>query len=161
MTATVSHDELDAITSALVGTFHMAGLTESLGTENEPPLIIPKTDAVAMPLVVGVSGPIAAGKTTFAEELQALGFSYTRFSLVIDDMLRESGLELTRYNRQKLGHEINATGRQRWLAEKPYNVSPMDLRSWSMVCAFLRIMHILWNALEPVFITSTSRPLRM
>ncbi|NNV22500.1 DUF429 domain-containing protein [Ochrobactrum pseudogrignonense] len=118
VTATVSHDELDAITSALVGTFHMAGLTESLGTENEPPLIIPKTDAVAMPLVVGVSGPIAAGKTTFAEELQALGFSYTRFSLVIDDMLRESGLELTRYNRQKLGHEINATGRQRWLAEK-------------------------------------------
>ncbi|NBB50993.1 AAA family ATPase [Rhizobium sp. CRIBSB] len=118
VTATVSHDELDAITSALVGTFHMAGLTEALGTENEPPLIIPKTDAIALPLVVGVSGPIAAGKTTFAEELQALGFSYTRFSLVIDDMLRESGLELTRFNRQKLGHEINATGRQRWLAEK-------------------------------------------
>ncbi|MBB4169310.1 ribonuclease H-like domain-containing protein [Rhizobium sp. BK538] len=114
----VTHDELDAITSALVGTFHMAGLTEALGTENEPPLIIPKLDAVANPIVVGVSGPIAAGKTTFAEELQSLGFSYTRFSLVIDDMLRESGVELTRYNRQELGREINATGRQRWLAEK-------------------------------------------
>ena len=32
----VTHDELDAITSALVGTFHLAGMTEALGTEEEP-----------------------------------------------------------------------------------------------------------------------------
>lgn len=38
----VSHDELDAITSALVGTFHWVGLSEALGSPEEPPLIIPK-----------------------------------------------------------------------------------------------------------------------
>ena len=114
----VTHDELDAITSALVGTFHLAGLSESLGTEAEAPLVIPKLDAMPGPFVVGVSGPIAAGKTTFAEALVAKGFAYTRFSLAIDDMLKEEGLELNRANRQKLGTDINESGRQRWLAEQ-------------------------------------------
>ncbi|WP_256752331.1 ribonuclease H-like domain-containing protein [Mesorhizobium sp. Mes31] len=114
----VSHDELDAITSALVGTFHMAGLSEPLGTEEEPPLIIPKLDADPGPIVIGVSGPIAAGKTTFAQALERGGFAYTRFSLVIDDLLRDQGRELDRANRQELGRQINDTGRQRWLAEQ-------------------------------------------
>lgn len=114
----VTHDELDAITSALVGTFHMAGLTEALGADNETPLIIPKVGAPVDAAVIGVSGPIAAGKTTFAKELELLGFSYTRFSLVIDDILRERGADLTRSSRQSLGREINETGRQRWLAER-------------------------------------------
>lgn len=117
-TEKVTHDELDAITSALVGTFHLAGLSESLGTEAEPPLIIPKLDAKPGPLVVGVSGPIAAGKTTFSEALEKRGFAYTRFSLAIDDMLRKDGLELNRENRQQRGIEVNKSGRQRWLAEQ-------------------------------------------
>lgn len=117
-TEKVTHDELDAITSALVGTFHLAGLSESLGTEAEAPLVIPKLDAVPGPFVVGVSGPIAAGKTTFAEALAAKGFAYTRFSLAIDDLLTKDGLELNRANRQALGTEINVSGRQRWLAEQ-------------------------------------------
>tara|TARA_R110002110_G_C13458731_1_gene717943 strand:- start:3209 stop:4972 length:1764 start_codon:yes stop_codon:yes gene_type:complete len=117
-TEKVSHDELDAITSALVGTFHLAGLSESLGTEAEPPLIIPKLDAKPGPFVVGVSGPIAAGKTTFAEALASKGFAYTRFSLAIDDILKNEGLDLNRTNRQKLGTDINESGRQRWLAEQ-------------------------------------------
>lgn len=37
----VSHDELDAITSALVGYFYLAGLYERLGNEEEGYLIIP------------------------------------------------------------------------------------------------------------------------
>ncbi|KRA42035.1 hypothetical protein ASD80_09930 [Devosia sp. Root635] len=117
-TEKVTHDELDAITSALVGTFHLAGLSEALGTEAEAPLVIPKLDALPGPFVVGVSGPIAAGKTTFAEALAAKGFAYTRFSLAIDDLLTRDGLELNRANRQALGTEINVTGRQRWLAEQ-------------------------------------------
>ncbi|ESW85866.1 exonuclease [Mesorhizobium sp. LSJC269B00] len=114
----ISHDELDAITSALVGTFHMAGLSEALGAVEEPPLIIPKLDAVPGPLVIGLSGPIAAGKTTFAQALEQAGFAYTRFSLVIDEILREQGRDLDRTNRQDLGRQINASGRQRWLAEQ-------------------------------------------
>ena len=41
-TQNVTHDELDAITSALVGTFHLAGMSEALGTDDEDPLIIPR-----------------------------------------------------------------------------------------------------------------------
>jgi predicted nuclease with RNAse H fold/dephospho-CoA kinase len=114
----VSHDELDAITSALVGSFHLAGLTEALGTSDEAPLIIPDLKARPSAIVIGVSGPIAAGKTTFAKELASHGFAYTRFSLVIDDILRKDQLELNRENRQRLGQEINFNGRQRWLAEQ-------------------------------------------
>ena len=114
----VTHDELDAITSALVGTFHLAGMTEALGTEEEPPLIIPRLQKEQNPIVVGVSGPIAAGKTTLARALEKRGFAYTRFSLVLDDLLAERGLPRDRFNRQKLGNEINAGGRQRWLSAR-------------------------------------------
>lgn len=114
----VSHDELDAITSALVGTFHLAGLVEELGTEDEPPLIVPDLKGCDHPMVIGISGPIAAGKTTMAEFLTKNGFDYTRFSLVIDDLLTERGLELTRSNRQAIGAELNQSGRQRELAAR-------------------------------------------
>lgn len=113
-----SHDELDAVTSALVGSFHWAGLSEALGTDEEPPLIIPKLDAGRQPLVIGVSGPIAAGKTTLSRALEQHGFAYTRFSEVIDDELRSLGKPLDRVSRQALGIEINREGRQRWLAER-------------------------------------------
>ena len=114
----VTHDELDAITSALVGTFRLAGMTEALGTEEEPPLIIPRLRKGRGLLAVGVSGPIAAGKTTLARALERRGFVYTRFSLVLDDLLAERGLPRDRFNRQKLGNEINAGGRQRWLSAR-------------------------------------------
>ena len=114
----VTHDELDAITSALVGTFQLAGMAEALGTEEEPPLIIPRLRKVRDLLAIGVSGPIAAGKTTLARSLERRGFAYTRFSLVLDDLLAEEGLPRDRFNRQKLGNEINATGRQRWLSAR-------------------------------------------
>ena len=114
----VTHDELDAITSALVGTFHLAGMTEALGTDEEPPLIIPRLGKGRDLLAVGVSGPIAAGKTTLARALERRGFAYTRFSLVLDDLLAEHGLPRDRFNRQKLGNEINAGGRQRWLSAR-------------------------------------------
>ena len=117
-TRDVTHDELDAITSALVGTFHLAGMTEALGTEEEPPLIIPKLGTGRRPVAVGVSGPIAAGKTTLARALERRGFSYTRFSLALDDLLAEQGLPRDQFHRQKLGNEINASGRQRWLGAR-------------------------------------------
>ncbi|MBY5530210.1 DUF429 domain-containing protein [Rhizobium leguminosarum bv. viciae] len=117
----VSHDELDAITSALVGSFHLANLTEALGDSDEAPLIIPDLNAKPGPFAVGVSGPIASGKTSFARALESRGFTYVRFSQVLDDLLREQGLELTRENRQKLGQEINSSGKQRWLAEQTLN----------------------------------------
>ena len=117
-TGDVTHDELDAITAALVGTFHLAGMTEALGTDEEPPLIIPRLGPGRPPVVIGVSGPIAAGKTTLARTLERRGFAYTRFSLVLDDLLAERGQPRDRLRRQELGNEINASGRQRWLSAR-------------------------------------------
>ena len=117
-TQDVTHDELDAITSALVGTYHLAGMAEALGTEEEPPLIIPRLRKERALIAVGVSGPIAAGKTTLARALERRSFAYTRFSLVLDDLLTERGLPRDRFNRQKLGIEINESGRQRWLSAR-------------------------------------------
>lgn len=114
----VTHDELDAITSAIVGTFHLANLSEELGSENEAPLVIPKLSKTRKPFVVGLSGPIAAGKTEVAKILEENGFFYTRFSLIIDEILEERGLKLNRENRQAVGTEINENGRQRELAER-------------------------------------------
>jgi predicted nuclease with RNAse H fold len=37
----VTHDELDAITCSLVGSFHVARMTEALGGEGEEPMIVP------------------------------------------------------------------------------------------------------------------------
>ncbi len=117
-TGDVTHDELDAITAALVGTFHLAGMTEALGTDEEPPLIIPRLGPGRPVIAVGVSGPIAAGKTTLARALERRGFAYTRFSLVLDDLLVERGLPRDRLHRQEIGNEINASGRQRWLSAR-------------------------------------------
>lgn len=116
--AKVTHDELDAITSALVGKFHLVGMSEALGTDGETPLIVPKLKAGSRPLAIGVSGPIAAGKTTIARGLERRGFAYTRFSLAIDDLLAERGLPQDRLHRQEIGNQINEGGRQRWLSER-------------------------------------------
>lgn len=113
-----AHDELDAATSALVGTFHLAGYSEELGSLEEPPLIIPDPVARSLPFIVGISGPIAAGKTTVGRHLETLGFAYTRFSLAIDDLLDERGWPKNRRTRQELGTEVQVNGRQAELAAR-------------------------------------------
>ena len=113
-----SHDELDAITSALVGTFLMDGKFEALGGEGETALIIPQLDAAPLPLVIGLSGRIAAGKTTAARWIEKRGFAYTRFSLVIDDEISALGLAHDRATRQRIGIEIHEMRGQRWLCER-------------------------------------------
>lgn len=117
-TEAVRHDELDAITSALVGSFFLAGKCEALGGDSEDPLIIPDLHGMAGPLVIGISGRIYAGKTTAARLLERIGFAYTRFSLVIDDEIEGRGELPSRRTRQKVGLEINRTKGQRWLCEK-------------------------------------------
>jgi dephospho-CoA kinase len=121
----VSHDELDAITSAVVGLFFWSGRFEALGNENEDYLIIP--DLGVSPRdwldrrVVGISGPIAAGKTTSARHLQERGFAYGRYSLVLEEILRERGVTVTRENLQRIGEEINNFPGQRWLSHRVAN----------------------------------------
>jgi predicted nuclease with RNAse H fold/uncharacterized protein YprB with RNaseH-like and TPR domain/dephospho-CoA kinase len=115
----VTHDELDAITSAVVGSFFLSGQFEALSGPTEGALIIPDLKSSGSAgLVVGISGRICAGKTTAARSLEQHGFAYTRFSLVIDDEIRSRGEEPNRVTRQRVGTEIHANKGQRWLCER-------------------------------------------
>jgi predicted nuclease with RNAse H fold/dephospho-CoA kinase len=125
-TDAVRHDELDAITSALVGSFFLAGKYEALGGDLEDPLIIPNLHAMPGPLVIGISGRICAGKTTTARLLERLGFAYTRFSLVVDDEIIARGGLPSRASRQRIGLEINRTKGQRWLCERVLSQVPQQ-----------------------------------
>jgi dephospho-CoA kinase len=65
--------------------------------------------------VIGISGPIAAGKTTAARYLEPLGYRYGRYSEVLARILCERGLEVNRENLQDIGREINEAPGQEWL----------------------------------------------
>ena len=118
----ISHDELDAITSAIVGLFFWSGKFEALGNIEEEYLIIPalKTDPTTWKerRVIGLSGPINAGKTTAGNFLKTEGFHYGRFSLVLESILRDRGIQPTRENLQQIGEEVHRDPGQRWLCHR-------------------------------------------
>ena len=121
--ADVSHDELDAATSALVGQFMLAGYWEALGSTEEDYLIVPTVDrrqpGLRPTIAVGLSGPIAAGKTTAARILERMGFRYCRFSEIIAQELRARGTSVTRDTLQAFGEEAhNSRFGQRQLQNK-------------------------------------------
>ena len=121
--ADVSHDELDAATSALVGQFMLAGCWEALGSAEEDYLIVPTVDRrpsdIRPTIAIGLSGPISAGKTTAARILERMGFRYCRFSEIIDQELRARGAAVTRDTLQAFGEEIhNSRFGQRQLQNK-------------------------------------------
>jgi uncharacterized protein YprB with RNaseH-like and TPR domain/predicted nuclease with RNAse H fold/dephospho-CoA kinase len=117
----VSHDELDAITSAAVGLFFMSGNFEGLGNEEEEYLIIPEIKGETSRgkrRVVGLSGPISSGKTTAGKYLKSLGFAYGRYSQVLKAVLQEQGIPVTRESLQQIGEEVYEGRRQRWLGSE-------------------------------------------
>ena len=110
----ISHDELDAITSAIVGLFFWNGYFEALGNEDEEYLIVPSMNITSNNWsdrkIVGISGAISTGKTTVGKFLQEKGFHYTRFSLILEKMLKERDIPVNRENLQKIGLEVNQNG---------------------------------------------------
>jgi len=126
----VSHDEVDAVTSAIVGVFFWSGRFEALGNDDEEYLIIP--DLLVPPdpwrnrMVVGFSGPIASGKTTGARFFEKRGFSYGRYSQVLEEILKERGDKVNRQTLQKLGDRIHKKPGQRWLSRELARRLPRD-----------------------------------
>jgi uncharacterized protein YprB with RNaseH-like and TPR domain/predicted nuclease with RNAse H fold/dephospho-CoA kinase len=125
----VNHDELDAITSAVVGLFFWSGKYEALGTEEEDYLIIPDLQIDAKPWkarkVIGLSGHISAGKTTAAKFIESLGFAYGSYSDVLKKMLNDKGVESTRAALQEIGAKVNKAPGQRWLCKQLKKMLPM------------------------------------
>ena len=124
----VSHDELDAITSALVGVFFFAGKFEALGDEDEEALIVPDLSANTSRWlerkVVGFSGPLAAGKTTTARILEKAGFAYGHYSIVLSHHLEAKGVKPTRKALQEYGLYVNRELGQRWLGRELLRLLP-------------------------------------
>jgi len=118
----VSHDELDAITSAIVGVFFWSGHFEGLGDSIEEYLIIPDLEQSFSVwnehVVIGLSGHIYAGKTTSARYIEQKGFSYGRYSQVLKKLLIDKNKEVNRNNLQELGLHVNQDKGQRWLGYK-------------------------------------------
>lgn len=117
----VSHDELDAITSAMLGYFYWCGKFEALGNEDEDYLIIPDVEKNFPDwegkAVIGLSGGLATGKTTAGRFLSEKGYAYGRFSMVLEKLLEEEGKEANRKNLQEKGDFINKEKGQRWLCK--------------------------------------------
>ena len=115
----VTHDELDAITAAIVGVYFWTGRFEGLGNIDEDYLIIPdlaRTNRARR--VVGISGPIAAGKTTSAGLLESVGFRYGRYSEVLAALAIDDGKQPDRVTLQELGNRVHRDPGQRWLNDQ-------------------------------------------
>lgn len=102
----ISHDEVDAITSALVGYFYMNNQYVALGNEAEDYLIVPRIqdEILKKRIVIGLGGESSAGKTTTAEYLRfKYGFKCYRYSQVIAEKYGGTSKE----ELQSIGAEIS------------------------------------------------------
>jgi dephospho-CoA kinase len=57
-------------------------------------------------MIIGLTGTIAAGKSTIAEILKKKGFEHHTYSDILRDEANKLGIEQTRENLQKLGNKI-------------------------------------------------------
>lgn len=87
---TRSHDEMDAITSAIVGRYFEAGLFEPMGVRSEAQLIVPKASALVFDdaPVICLAGKTGAGKSVVARYLSLFyGFRWIRTRDLIRELL--------------------------------------------------------------------------
>jgi predicted nuclease with RNAse H fold/dephospho-CoA kinase len=120
---TRSHDEMDAVTSAIVGRYFEAGLFEPMGIPSEAQLIVPKVRPLVFEVnpVICLAGKTGAGKSVIARYLSVFyGFEWVRTrnliaELLIDDIDAPPGKKL--FQRQV----------------DPNAISEMDLREFGAV----------------------------
>jgi uncharacterized protein YprB with RNaseH-like and TPR domain/predicted nuclease with RNAse H fold/dephospho-CoA kinase len=117
----ISHDELDAITSAVVGAFFWSGRVERLGVDpiGEEALFIPQVNSTQpfdnIGQVIGISGALGAGKTTAARFFERKDFKYCRYSEVIEALVRRTHSDVSRRLLQEEGQRVHVELGQRWL----------------------------------------------
>jgi len=110
--STRSHDEMDAITSAIVGRFYESGEFEPMGIPAEAQLIVPKIQPLRFetPPVICLAGRTGAGKSVVARYLALFyGFHWIKtreliYNLLIDDIHAPSDLRM--FNKPVDEHNI-------------------------------------------------------
>lgn len=120
---TRSHDEMDAITSAIVGRYFEGGQFEPMGITSEAQLIVPKIRPLVFESdpVVCLAGRTGAGKSVIARYLSVFyGFEWVRTRNVIRDLLLE---------------DIEAPPSKKLFQRQvdPDGISEMDLREFGAV----------------------------
>ena len=120
---TRSHDEMDAITAAVVGRYHESGAFEPMGIPSEAQLIVPKVSPLVFDdaPVICLAGKTGAGKSVIARYLSVFyGFTWVKTRDVIRELLLE---------------DIQKPSRARWLRREvdPANISEKDLRDFGAV----------------------------
>lgn len=120
---TRSHDEMDAITSAIVGRYFEAGQYEPMGIPSEAQLIVPKVPPIAFdnPPIICLAGKTGAGKSVVARYLSVFyGFHWMRTRNVIRELLIEDQSEPKR--KRLFDRSI-----------KPDSISEADLREFGAI----------------------------
>ena len=120
---TRSHDEMDAITAAIVGRFHEAGKFEPMGIPSEAQLIVPKASPLTFDAapVVCLAGKTGAGKSVVARYLSVFyGFTWIKTRDIIQELLME---------------DIRQPKDLRWLKRDidEVNISGKDLRDFGAI----------------------------
>jgi predicted nuclease with RNAse H fold/dephospho-CoA kinase len=120
---TRSHDEMDAITAAVVARYYDIGLFEPMGIEAEAQLIIPKVSPLVFdqPPILCLAGKTGAGKSVVARYLSIFyGFTWVRTRDVIRELLIEDS--------------SSATGSSLFDRRvEPANITESDLREFGAV----------------------------
>jgi histidinol phosphatase-like PHP family hydrolase/predicted nuclease with RNAse H fold/dephospho-CoA kinase len=94
---TRSHDEMDAITSAIVGRYFEAGFFEPMGIPSEAQLIVPTVAPLRFEVapVICLAGKTGAGKSVVARYLSAFyGFEWIRTRAVVRELLIDDATRL-------------------------------------------------------------------
>lgn len=120
---TRSHDEMDAITAAVVGRYFEVGLFEPMGVPSEAQLIVPKVRPLAFDSnpVICLAGKTGAGKSVAARYLSVFyGFTWVRTRDVIRDLLIEDARRDS--HRRIFGRKID-----------PERITETDLREFGAI----------------------------
>jgi dephospho-CoA kinase len=120
---TRSHDEMDAVTSAIVGRYFEVGLFEPMGIPKEAQLIVPKVRPLVFDSnpVICLAGKTGAGKSVVARYLSVFyGFEWVRTRNLIRELLIE---------------DMNTPPERRLFQRSvdPRNISEIDLREFGAV----------------------------
>ena len=110
----VYHDELDAITASIVGQFFISGYYEPLGIPDENYMIIPQKTyrECSYKTVIGICGPISAGKTEVSHYISSKGFQYVRYSHVLAQDMLDRAKSVDRASLQSLGWDVYSSQNQ-------------------------------------------------